>query len=278
MLPAPPVPTDLAAVFFDIGGTLVGPNLRLLGAWLRQAGVDCDDDHVARIEPFARRAQAERRHAYVGTPRLRGLYVEELIGRIWEDAASDPARLTAAVDRVLATGLAAGYIAVPVWNEVLPGVAEGLAALRASGLRLVAVSNSDGSAEAVLADAGIREPFDAVIDSHHVGFSKPDPRIFDAACAAVGVDARQVVHVGDLYEADVVGAQAAGIAAILIDGCGFWPDAPCLRADSPDAAIRMITAVAGRGAAGSGEAGSGTAGSGTAGSGAAGPADTPPAR
>lgn len=243
--PVAPVPPDLAAVFFDIGGTLVGPNLQLLGAWLRQAGVDCDDDRIARIEPYARRAQAERRHAVVGTSRLRGLYVEELITRLWADAAGDPDRVTAAVDRVLATALAAGHIAVPAWNQALPGVAEGLAALRARGLRLVAVSNSDGSAEAVLVAAGIREPFDAVVDSHHVGFSKPDPRIFDAARATVGVEARQAVHVGDLYEADVVGAQAAGIAAILIDGCGFWPDAPCLRVDGCDTAIRTILAAAG---------------------------------
>jgi HAD superfamily hydrolase (TIGR01509 family) len=243
MPPVPPVPTNLAAVFFDIGGTLVGPNLRLLGTWLRQAGVDCDDDQVGRVEPFARRAQAERRPTVVGTPRLRGLYVEELITRIWNDDAGDPARVTAAVDRVLATALAAGYIAVPTWNQVLPGVPDGLAALRARGLRLVAVSNSDGSADAVLVAAGIRDAFDAVVDSHHVGFSKPDPRIFDAARATVGVEAGQVVHVGDLYEADIVGAQAAGIAAILIDGSGFWPDAPCLRVDSCEAAIQLILAA-----------------------------------
>jgi HAD superfamily hydrolase (TIGR01509 family) len=243
MPPVPPVPPRLAAAFFDIGGTLVGPNLTLLGAWLRQAGVDCDDDHVARVEPFARRAQAERRPSVVGTPRLRGLYVEELITRIWNDgAAADPARVAAAVDRVLATALAAGYIAVPTWNQVLPGVPEGLAALRARGLRLVAVSNSDGSAEAVLVSAGIRDAFDAVVDSHHVGFSKPDPRIFDAARAAVGVEAGHVVHVGDLYEADIVGAQAAGIAAVLIDGAGFWPDAPCLRVGSCEEAIQLILA------------------------------------
>src|SRR5205085_1004768 len=60
-------PRDLEAVFFDIGGTLVGPNLSLLGTWLRAAGVECDDARVALIEPFARRAHAKRREAVVGT-------------------------------------------------------------------------------------------------------------------------------------------------------------------------------------------------------------------
>jgi len=145
------------------------------------------------------------------------------------------------VDKVLATAMAAGHAAVPVWNQVLPGVREGLATLRRRGLRLVAVSNSDGSAEAVLVATGLREWFEAVVDSHHVGFSKPDPRLFDAARAVLGVQARNVAHVGDLYETDILGAHAAGIGAILIDACGFWPEALCPSVDSFEAAIAILT-------------------------------------
>jgi HAD superfamily hydrolase (TIGR01509 family) len=241
MATVPPLPRNLEAVFFDIGGTLIGPNLALLGSWLRAAGVDCDDAQIAEHEPYARRAQAEKRQTVLGTPRLRGLLVEELLKRLWADQPDDPARLSNAVDRVLANAIAGGHAAVPVWNDVLPEVPEGLAALRAKGLRLVAVSNSDGSAASVLASVGLGGAFDAVMDSHLVGFSKPDPRLFDAARAAIGgVDAARVVHVGDLYDADVVGAQAAGITAVLIDPVGFWPEAGCVRVDSCAAAIASI--------------------------------------
>jgi putative hydrolase of the HAD superfamily len=243
MAPLAPLPRDLRAVFFDIGGTLIGPNLPLLGTWLRAAGVDCDDAQVAAIEPYARKAQADQRHTMIGTPRLRGLLVEEVIRRLWAGQPEDASRVQAAVDRVLANAIASGHLAVPVWNDVLPGVPEGLAALRARGLRLVAVSNSDGSAAKVLESVGLRDAFDRVVDSHLVGFSKPDARIFETARALAAVEADQVVHVGDLYEADVVGAHAAGIAAILIDPCGFWPDAPCLRVDSCAAAIAALTAA-----------------------------------
>ena len=243
MVPPAPLPRDLRAVFFDIGGTLIGPNLALLGAWLRAAGVETDDAKVAAVEPFARKAQADKRHTMIGTPRLRGLLVEDVIRRLWADQPDDPARLQSAVDRVLANAMASGHMAVPVWNDVLPGVAEGLAALKARGLRLVAVSNSDGSAAKVLESVGLRDVFDHVVDSHLVGFSKPDPRIFETARTLAGVAASQAVHVGDLYEADVIGAQTAGIAAILIDPHGFWPDAPCLRVDSCAAAIAAVTAA-----------------------------------
>ena len=234
-------PRDLEAVFFDIGGTLVGPNLSLLGTWLRGAGIECDDDRVARVEPFARRAHAIRRESVVGTPAIRGLYVEELIRHVWGDQPGDPALMQSAVDKILAAAMAAGHPAVPVWNQVLPGVLEGLAALRARGLRLVAVSNSDGSAEAVLMSTGLRDPFEAVIDSHIVGYSKPDPRLFDAARAVLGVEARHVAHVGDQYEADILGAHAAGIGAILIDACGFWPECLCPSVETFDAAIAILT-------------------------------------
>lgn len=234
-------PRDLQAVFFDIGGTLVGPNLALLGTWLRGAGIECDDQRVALVEPFARRAHAIRRESVVGTPAIRGLYVEEVIRHVWGDQPGDPALLASAVDRILATALAAGHAAVPVWNQVLPGVPEGLAALRDRGLRLVAVSNSDGSAEAVLVSTGLRDWFDAVIDSHIVGYSKPDPRLFDAARAVVGVEARNVAHVGDQYEADILGAHAAGIGAILIDACGFWPECLCPSVDTFGDAVALLT-------------------------------------
>ena len=202
----------------------------------------CDDERVSLVEPFARRAHAIRREAVVGTPAIRGLYLEELIRHVWGDRPGDPALLQSAVDRILATALAAGHAAVPVWNQVLPGVREGLAVLRARGLRLVAVSNSDGSAEAVLVATGLRE---LVRGRHRLapssGFSKPDPRLFDAARAVLGVQARNVAHVGDQYEADILGAHAAGIGAILIDACGFWPEALCPSVDSFDAAIAILT-------------------------------------
>ena len=47
---------------------------------------------------------------------------------------------------------------------------------------------------------------------------KPDSHIFNYTLeTAVGVSAAEAVHVGDTYEADIVGARNAGIRPILID-------------------------------------------------------------
>lgn len=101
---------------------------------------------------------------------------------------------------------------------------DALPEIAATGVKLAIVSNSDGSVEQRLAEEGIaqvgRGPgtrVEAVVDSAIVGAAKPDPRIFEAALAAVSVPAAQVIHIGDSVSADVVGARAAGLRAIHLD-------------------------------------------------------------
>ena len=84
---------------------------------------------------------------------------------------------------------------------------EALARLRAAGIRLGIVSNSDGRVEQALEAAGLRDYFDVVVDSALVGVEKPDPAIFRAALDALGVAAGEALYVGDLYEVDVLGAR-----------------------------------------------------------------------
>ena len=39
----------------------------------------------------------------------------------------------------------------------------------------------------------------------------------------------RTLHVGDMYDADVTGAQAAGIHAVLLDPYDDWQDVACTR-------------------------------------------------
>jgi putative hydrolase of the HAD superfamily len=89
--------------------------------------------------------------------------------------------------------------------------------LRARGLRLVVVSNWDCGLGEVLERIGLRSRVDAVITSAEVGASKPDARIFEAALDAAGCGPGEALHVGDSPDADVAGAEAVGIRAVLID-------------------------------------------------------------
>ena len=93
---------------------------------------------------------------------------------------------------------------------------------RDEGFKLAIVSNWDTPLEPLTERLGIADYFDAIIASHDVRVrsEKPDPHIFNSALAAVGVSAEEVVHVGDTYAADIVGAKGVGIRPILLDRDG----------------------------------------------------------
>lgn len=89
------------------------------------------------------------------------------------------------------------------------------------------VSNSDGSAADIVDRQGLRGFVAGVVDSHVIGIEKPDRGIFDHALSLVGAAPGDVLHVGDIYDVDVVGARRASLHAMLIDPYGDWPDVDC---------------------------------------------------
>ncbi|HEX6677592.1 MAG TPA: HAD family phosphatase [Actinomycetes bacterium] len=57
---------------------------------------------------------------------------------------------------------------------------------------------------------------DLIVYSHEVGMSKPDPRIYELACARLGVRPEETVFLDDLDEM-VDGARAVGMQALLFE-------------------------------------------------------------
>ncbi len=94
--------------------------------------------------------------------------------------------------------------------------------LRDAGFKLAIVSNWDTPLDPLTERLGIAHYFDIIVASHdaRVRSAKPDPHIFNYTLTAVGVSAEEAVHVGDTYEADIVGARDVGIRPILIDRDG----------------------------------------------------------
>jgi putative hydrolase of the HAD superfamily len=89
--------------------------------------------------------------------------------------------------------------------------------LRARGCAVGIISNWDRRLAGLLGGVGLAGHVDTVVSSAEVGLRKPDPRIFELALDRVGVTAADAAHVGDHHYADVLGAQAAGMTAVLID-------------------------------------------------------------
>jgi HAD superfamily hydrolase (TIGR01509 family) len=107
-----------------------------------------------------------------------------------------------------------------------PMVGPLLARLAARGFRLGILSNWPLSVtiERYVEAAGWRGSLAAIVVSQRVGAIKPSPVIFATAAAELGVAGPTILHVGDDWMADVVGARRAGWrACFLRNQAADWP-------------------------------------------------------
>ena len=115
-------------------------------------------------------------------------------------------------------------IAVPkdfiAFDDTLPA----LATLREKGYSLGVLSNLRREMAPMFSELGMTPYLDFCINSQEVGAEKPYPQIFRAALERVSVAPEEAVHVGDQYEADVLGARGVGMHAVLIDRGGWQTD------------------------------------------------------
>ncbi len=213
-MPQVPLHRDaLDAIFLDAGNTLVSMDFEWIHRELAVLGVATTLEHLSRADWRARPSVSQRCEVH---RRTEGgdLFVHVLADLL--------GGLPTTVDAVAVAKELAAKLRVPgynakLWSRPLPGARRGLEALKGLGLRLIVVSNSDGTVDRALEGAGLLDLLDAVVYSKHVGAEKPDRRIFDHAVQIAGCARDRVLHVGDLYSADILGARGAGIAAALVD-------------------------------------------------------------
>jgi HAD superfamily hydrolase (TIGR01549 family) len=215
----------LDTLFLDAGGVLVNPNWERVSRALAGHGVEVAAGTLAAAEPLAKRD--------LDVPAV--VPATSDAGRSW--LYFDLVMAHAGIARSPATDAArdelhAYHAKHNLWESVPADVPPALARFRAAGLRLVVVSNANGTLAAVFERLGLRPFFDHLLDSHLEQVEKPDPRIFERALARSGGRADRTVHVGDFYQVDVVGARSAGIEAVLLDSAGLYPEADCPRVSS----------------------------------------------
>jgi len=227
------------AVTFDFGGTLV----RLDRAALQGAARVMAEEVARRFGPvdverlLAAWSDERERQFREDVPRFREVDLDQRFARVfarlrgmeppahdvpWDDAAaaerSDPAERRWAVEAYSRAFVAA----IPPAPEV-----GSLFRRLAENHRLAILSNWPlaSTLDRYVDTAGWTQFLVAVIVSERVGTIKPHPYIFGAAAAALGDPApNAILHVGDDWAADVVGAKAVGWrAAYLPDPT---PDSP----------------------------------------------------
>ena len=200
----------LRAVSFDFGQTLAELDHEFMARRVLTFGAELDAE-------AARGGTVAAWHAYgtgkaLGHARAWQLMMVELLraGRVRKvrgDADPDYAEKIASL-------LWDAQPTQNLWRKPIAGMFELVAELRARGVPVGIISNSEGRLAELVAELGYAALFPVIVDSGRLGIDKPDRRIFEHAASQLGVPLNALVHVGDAWEADVLGARAAGAEAV----------------------------------------------------------------
>jgi HAD superfamily hydrolase (TIGR01549 family) len=118
------------------------------------------------------------------------------------------------------------------FDSLFPDTIPILQRLKARGVPMGIISNYNSDLLDLLLYFDIADYFDFAIVSSNEGVAKPDPRIFQLGLEAAGVEANQVLYIGDNVIDDIQGANNAGIDAVLINRPGRKPSTAPLMINS----------------------------------------------
>jgi phosphoglycolate phosphatase len=127
-------------------------------------------------------------------------------------------------------------------SRVFEGVAEGLQALRALGLRLACLTNKPNAfARPLLAQKGLAGYFEQAFGGDAFARKKPDPLPLLETCKALGSPPARTLMIGDSRN-DCEAARGAGCAVVLVS-YGYNHGEPAASAH-PDAVVDRIADIA----------------------------------
>jgi HAD superfamily hydrolase (TIGR01549 family) len=220
-------------ITFDFGQTLAELDHEFLAERLHERGARLETQQSRRAEQAAWRAYG------IAKPRGHAEAWMSMMETLLREGGVDGAREHAA-------WLWEQQPDKNLWRRPIPGMFELATELRDLGVPVGILSNSEGKLAELVRELGKEELFRTVVDSGRVGLDKPDRRIFELAAARLGGTVEQLLHVGDSWEADVLGAIGAGARAIwfrhidgrsLPDGVSACCDAAELRARLADLGV-----------------------------------------
>jgi putative hydrolase of the HAD superfamily len=210
----------IEVVTFDLYDTLVemdDPRWERMARAMRAAGLDVTSDHLKRVD----RAAEDFYTVENGGVPIRDRTLDEQDAFRLEYTAVYLRAAGFDVDDDIARRVRqhfADEIATSGWTySMFPDVIETLEALQEAGVQRAVVSNADKDVTEFCLAMGFAGRMDVIVTSALVGFEKPDARTFFAALDPLGVAPSRALHIGDQALSGVVGAQAIGMHAALLD-------------------------------------------------------------
>lgn len=187
----------LRAVLFDLGGVVLDSPLHAIARFERDQGIP---------EGFVNRVVASAGPEGAWGRLERGLLGLEAFVPAFEAECAAAGRLLSA--RALMERIA--ELAQPR-RPMLTAIRR----IRSRGLLAAALTNNWTNNERDDGSRALRDHFDAFFESSTLGLQKPDPRIYQHACAALGVQPEEAVFLDDIGR-NLKAARALGMTTIRV--------------------------------------------------------------
>jgi putative hydrolase of the HAD superfamily len=208
-------------VLFDFSGTLF--RIESTDSWLRavlaEAELTLSEPELTRTAQALEAAGALPGGALASQPLpddLAGIWkVRDKSAELHRAAYTGASRQVPLPDPRLHDALYDRHMAPAAWSPY-PDAAEVLDTLRERGVAVGVVSNIGWDLRPVFREHGLDPYVGAYVLSYEHGIQKPDPRLFKAACDALGVAPEDTLMVGDDRRADG-GAAALGCGVHFVD-------------------------------------------------------------
>ncbi|GGN50378.1 hydrolase [Streptomyces albiflavescens] len=208
-------------VLFDFSGTLF--RIESTESWLRavlaEAELTLPEGELIRAARALEAAGALPGGAFPSQPLPDDLAevwkVRDKSAELHRAAYTGAARRVPLPDPRLHDALYERHMAPAAWSPY-PDAADVLGTLRERGVAVGVVSNIGWDLRPVFREHGLDPYVGAYVLSYEHGIQKPDPRLFRAACDALGVAPEDTLMVGDDRRADG-GAAALGCGVHFVD-------------------------------------------------------------
>lgn len=185
------------AIIFDLGGVVLGSPLQVFAAFEQELGLVAGalNRMIVANGPAGAWQRLERGE----------VAMDEFVVALDAEFAAIGARVS--------TSLLMQRIAMA--SQPRPAMVEAIRRLRANGLLTAALTNNWVSEDQAGKMGLLRPEFDVFIESAREGMRKPDPRIYQLACARLGIEPVQAVFLDDIG-ANLKSARALGMATIKV--------------------------------------------------------------
>jgi len=186
------------AVIFDLGGVVLGSPLHAIAAYEREHAIAPGSVNRVVADTGAEGAWGRLERGLVKMSGFVPAFEAECAAAGFSIDASE------LMERMAAE------------SKPRPAMLAAIRALRAGGLRVAALTNNWPSEERDDGTRALRDHFDAFFESSVLGLQKPDPRIYQHACAALAIAPLEAVFLDDIGR-NLKTARALGMTTIKVE-------------------------------------------------------------